>query len=184
MIRTFRDFVEEKETLVLEPLPYKITDLEGSISKDTMEYHYNHLAGGYVDRFNKGIGDKEFNKAGTYLHNLYFQQFKPATNNNSPEGSAKALIDKVHGDYSTFKTKIKEHCMGIQGSGWCYMDKNGSIMTIANHKIVYNIALLIDWWEHGWALDYKWDKEKYLDNIWKIINWNCISDRIIIKNKS
>lgn len=64
------------------------------------------------------------------------------------------------------------------------MDKNGSIMTIANHKIVYNIALLIDWWEHSWALDYKWDKEKYLDNMWKIINWNCISDRIIIKNKS
>ena len=68
--------------------------------------------------------------------------------------------------------------MKIQGSGWVYMDTSGNIKTIVNHEVVSNIALLIDWWEHAWALDYQADKEKYLDNIWKIINWKVVSDRI------
>ena len=68
--------------------------------------------------------------------------------------------------------------MGIQGSGWIYMDTSGAIKTIKNHKVVKNIALLVDWWEHAWALDYQADKAKYLVNTWKIINWNIINDRI------
>ena len=66
--------------------------------------------------------------------------------------------------------------MGIQGSGWAYMDTKGSIKTITNHKVVNNIALLVDWWEHAWALDYQADKNKYLNNIWKIIDWNVVND--------
>jgi superoxide dismutase len=37
---------------------------------------------------------------------------------------------------------------------------------------------LVDWWEHAWALDYQWDKEKYLDNIWKIIDWDVCNERL------
>jgi superoxide dismutase len=29
-----------------------------------------------------------------------------------------------------------------------------------------------------WALDYQSDKEAYLNNIWKIINWDIINERI------
>ena len=68
--------------------------------------------------------------------------------------------------------------MGIQGSGWVYLAKNGEIKTIKNHQIKNDIILLIDWWEHAWALDYQSDKKKYLENQWKIINWNVISARV------
>jgi len=68
--------------------------------------------------------------------------------------------------------------MGIQGSGWIYIDTEGNIKTIQNHKMVDNVAMIIDWWEHAWALDYQHDKAKYLKNIWKIINWNIINERI------
>jgi len=67
--------------------------------------------------------------------------------------------------------------MGIQGSGWIYIDTEGNIKTIQNHKMVDNVAMIIDWWEHAWALDYQHDKAKYLKNIWKIINWNIINER-------
>jgi Fe-Mn family superoxide dismutase len=40
------------------------------------------------------------------------------------------------------------------------------------------IALLIDWWEHAWALDYQQDKAKYLSNIWRIINWDIVDARL------
>ena len=39
-------------------------------------------------------------------------------------------------------------------------------------------ALLINAWEHEWALDYQQDKAKYLDNIWRIINWSIVNDRL------
>jgi Fe-Mn family superoxide dismutase len=41
------------------------------------------------------------------------------------------------------------------------------------------IALLIDWWEHAWALDYQQNKAKYLNNIWRIIDWSVVNDRLI-----
>jgi superoxide dismutase len=41
-----------------------------------------------------------------------------------------------------------------------------------------DIILLIDWWEHAWALDYQADKKGYLRNQWKIINWNLIGSRV------
>ena len=61
------------------------------------------------------------------------------------------------------------------------MDTSGTIKTIKDHKVVKNIALLVDWWEHAWALDYQADKAKYLTNTWKIINWDVVNDRINAK---
>ena len=74
--------------------------------------------------------------------------------------------------------------MSIQGSGWVYLSKSGKIKTIKNHEIKKDIVLLIDWWEHAWALDYQSDKKSYLNNIWSIINWDAINDKIKLEKKS
>ena len=58
------------------------------------------------------------------------------------------------------------------------------IKTIKNHEVKNDIVLLVDWWEHAWALDYQSDKSKYLDNIWRIINQDIVNDRINIKKES
>ena len=77
-----------------------------------------------------------------------------------------------------FKEKIVKTAMAIQGSGWVYLATDGKIKTIVNHEIKKDIVLLIDWWEHAWALDYQADKKKYLENIWKIINYDVINARL------
>ncbi len=177
-MKNFSHFIEEKDNLVLEPLPYKDTDLKGVMSKETLDYHYSTLAAGYVKRFNQGKGDPKFNTAGAYLHNLFFPQLKPPVDDNMPEGSSDALIKSAFGSFQKFQEEIKKIAMKIQGSGWVYMDTSGKIKTIVNHEVVPNIALIIDWWEHAWALDYQADKEKYLDNIWKVIDWKVVNDRI------
>jgi superoxide dismutase len=58
------------------------------------------------------------------------------------------------------------------------MSRSGEIKTIKNHQIKNDIALLIDWWEHAWAKDYSSNKAKYLDNIWRCINWDKVNIRI------
>lgn len=162
--------------LVLEPIPVK--SLAPVMSKATIDYHHGTLAKGYVDRYNKGEGDPIFNKAGAFLHNIYFPQFTYPSQTNKPFGKSLQLIQDKFGSYAEFKRDLKEVAMKIQGSGWVYLSLNGEIKTIPNHQERKDIALLIDWWEHAWALDYQADKAKYLENIWSIINWQVINDRL------
>ena len=165
--------------LETSPLPYGPGDLAPIMSKETINYHYEHLAKGYAKRYNAGEGNAEFNRAGSYLHNKFFPQLQsPKRGSNRPRGAILELIEKNFKTYEDFKIQFKEVAMAIQGSGWVYLTTQGTIKTIPNHQVRVDIALLVDWWEHSWALDYEWDKEKYLDNIWKIIDWDVINDRL------
>ena len=169
---------EGKQQLVQENLPYGKSDLAPVMSEDTINYHYGKLAAGYVKKYNAGEGNAKFNEAGAYLHNVFFPQLQPPKGSNKPTGASKELIESKFGDFDLFKEKFIETAMSIQGSGWVYLSKKGEIKTITNHQIKNDIALLVDWWEHAWALDYAHDKAKYLNNIWRIINWDVVNSRL------
>jgi Fe-Mn family superoxide dismutase len=160
------------------PLPYGEKDLAPVMSKDSIDYHYEHLAKGYAQRYNADKGNADFNRAGSFLHNKFFPQLRAPKGANRPRGAVLALIEDKFKTYEDFKIAFKESAMKIQGSGWVYLSTNGDIKTIANHAVRTDICVLVDWWEHAWALDYQSDKERYLDNIWKIINWNVCSERL------
>ena len=172
----------ENDHLVQLKLPYARGDLDPIISEDTINYHYGKLYKAYVDKFNSGEGDPDFNEAGAFLHKLYFEQFQ-SPSSSKPTGEILDFINKHHDSFNDLKAGFEEVAMGIQGSGWVYLAKNGQIKTIKNHEIRSDIILLIDWWEHAWALDYQADKKKYLANTWKIINWSIIEQRIAAKDR-
>ena len=160
------------------PLPYGERDLEPVMSEATIDYHYEHLAKGYAKRYNAGEGNADFNRAGSFLHNKFFPQLRAPKGANKPRGAILALIEEHFKTYEDFKAAFKEKAMAIQGSGWIYLSTSGDIKTIPNHQVRTDIAVLVDWWEHAWALDYQSDKEKYLDNIWKIIDWDVCNERL------
>lgn len=160
------------------PLPYGVKDLEPVMSAETVNYHYEHLAKGYAKKYNAGEGDADFNRAGNFLHNKFFPQLQAPKGANKPKGAVLELIESKFKSYDDFREEFKTTAMAIQGSGWIYLSTSGEIKTIKNHAVRTDIALLVDWWEHAWALDYQSDKEKYLDNIWKIINWTVVTDRL------
>lgn len=169
---------KEKKDLVQADLPYKRTDLDPVKSKETLDYHYGTLYRGYVDRYNAGEGDADFNEAGAFLHNIYFTQLQPPSPGNKPHGASLELINRKFNNYNKFQKAIEKEAMSIQGSGWVYMSRSGEIKTIKNHQIKKDIALLIDWWEHAYVLDYQADKAKYLKNTWRMINWETINRNI------
>ena len=180
MIRDLITLVEEKskDELALHSLPYKKTELDPIMSKRTLDYHYSKLAAGYVKRYNAGEGDSDFNEAGAYLHNLFFPQLQSPTGRNVPKGTCEILINKKYGSFDLFKKEFAKVAMGIQGSGWVYLSRSGDIKTITNHQIKKDVAMIVDWWEHSWALDYEADKAGYLTNMWKIINWEVVNSRL------
>jgi Fe-Mn family superoxide dismutase len=167
-----------KEKLEQIKLPYARDKLAPVLSLAAVNYHYGKLYKTYVDRFNKGEGDSSFNEAGAFLHKIYFAQLEPPSTGNKPHGTSKALIERRWTSFERFKEQFALEAMKIQGSGWVYMTRGGEIKTIRNHAIRKDIALLIDWWEHAWALDYSSNKQKYLDNMWRSINWEYVNRRI------
>jgi Fe-Mn family superoxide dismutase len=163
--------------LKLESLPYSMKDLDPSMSEDTLKFHFGKLAKGYVDRYNKGEGNATFNEAGAFLHNILFQQYQTPSSSNKPKGEMLEFIEKHFKSFDDFKEAFAKEAMGIQGSGWVYLSQDGKIKTIVNHEIKKDILLLVDWWEHAWALDYQHDKKQYLDNQWKLIDWEYINEQ-------
>ena len=160
------------------PLPYGQKDLEPVMSRATIDYHFEHLAKGYAKRYNAGEGNADFNRAGSFLHNKFFPQLRAPRAANRPKGAVLQLIEDNFKTWEDFKEQFKEAFMSIQGSGWCYLSTSGTIKTIANHAVRTDIAILVDAWEHAWALDYQADKEAYLNNMWKIINWDVCNERL------
>jgi Fe-Mn family superoxide dismutase len=180
MFNFIKYVVEGKDIKKLEqfPLSYPRDGLGKSISKQTMDYHYGKLYKAYVDRYNAGEGDADFNEAGAYLHSIYFSQFKSPSGSNKPVGASLEFIEKHFKSFDKFKKEFKEIAMKIQGSGWCFLDKSGEIKTIKNHEIKKDIVILIDWWEHSFQFDFGSDKEKYLEGQWRIIDWDVINQRL------
>ena len=160
------------------PLPYGEKDLDPVMSEATIDYHYEHLAKGYAKRYNAGEGNADFNRAGNFLHNKFFPQLRPPKGRNLPRGAVLALIEEKFKTFEDFKEAFREAAMKIQGSGWVYLSTSGDIKTIPNHQVRTDICVLVDWWEHAWALDYQADKEQYLNNIWRIIDWDVCNERL------
>ena len=177
-IRQIITLVEGTEKLEQIDLPYSHSALAPVTSKTTVDLHYGKLYKGYVDRYNKKEGDSNFNEAGAFLHSIWFSQFRSPKNANKPAGASLALIDRHFGTFTDFKKNIKEQAMTLKGSNWIYLSRDGKIKTIKNHAKRTDIALLIDWWEHAWFHDYGTDKARYLDQLWRIIDWERVNRRI------
>lgn len=171
---------ENKEKLILVDLPYDYSQLQPVLSQKNVKFHYENLSGGYVERFNDDEGDKEFNKAGAFLHNIWWPQLQAPKVNNLPRGTSLAFIDKHFNTFFDFKDTFIQTALDLQGSGWVYLSKSGEIKTIKNHAIKTDIVLLIDVWEHAYYMDYPADRKSYMKSIWRTINWNAINDRLNI----
>ena len=167
------------DSLSLAKLPYDVHELEPVLSEANVKYHYHTLSKAYVDRYNNGEGDSDFNYGGAMLHNLWWAQLRAPGGANKPHGDIAALIDSRFGSYEEFRSKFAETAMTLQGSGWCYLSKSGDIKTLKNQDYVKSVLLPIDLWEHSWTYDFaKPSKPQYLKNIWRIINWDVINHRL------
>jgi Fe-Mn family superoxide dismutase len=178
-MRKIIDLIESTTKPHLEQikLPYARTALSPVMSGTEIDLHYGKLYKGYVDRFNNGEGDRTFNEAGAYLHGIFFSQFK-TPGARKPHGTILDLMNRHSSNFIKFKENFKEEALALKGSGWVYLSKSGTIKTIKNHQKRTDIALLLDMWEHAYQNDYGSNKAKYIDSIWRIMDWDAINRRL------
>jgi Fe-Mn family superoxide dismutase len=170
----------KEEQLELEKLPYNLDALQPVLSKQNVDYHYDVLSRGYVTRYNNKEGDADFNYGGAKLHNLWWQQFKPAKESSTIDGPMKQTVFANYGDLKGLADKLVEAAMTIQGSGWVYLTKTGTIKTTPNQSFRSDVFMPIDMWEHSFT-DYipaKDAKAKYVTAVLKLIDWNKLNRRL------
>ena len=161
-------------------LPFKMKELSPVLSEANIDYHYNVLTKAYVRRYNDGEGDADFNYGGAKLHNMFWLQSQAPRPGNKPTGEIKTLIESKHESFEAFKKELIRSAMTIQGSGWVYVAKNGSIKITPNQSYKTDILMPVDMWEHSFS-DYvpaKDAKKKYIEGMMRIINWESINLRL------
>lgn len=179
-MREFINILEDAELpskVTVASLPYHADALAPVISRKNLDFHYGTLYKNYVKKFNKGV-DPDYNGAGAFLHELFFAQLQNPVPSNRPRGEIADLINDGFGTFKQFTKDFTEQALALQGSGWCYLSQTGDIKIIQNHAVEMDILLIVDLWEHSYYLDYGPDKERYLKEIWQLINWDAINERL------
>ena len=183
-------------------LPYQPEDLEPTISRETIDYHYGKHEKAYIDNLNKLIKGTEYedmdleeiirhsdgalynNAAQAWNHIFYFFTFSPE-GNREPTGDLRRAIDRDFGSFDKFKEAFEQAGASLFGSGWVWLsrDDDGKLFISQGQNAMNPLKeglvplLTFDVWEHAYYIDYKNLRASYLKKLWDIVDWDIVADR-------
>lgn len=185
-------------------LPYPIDALEPYYNKETLLIHYDKLYTGYVDKTNQTEEklrlarasndfsnikclEKElsFQGSGAILHQLFFENMGPSIP-TSPSIELMEQINKDFESFETFKKQMTEAAKVVEASGWCLLVwvqlfNKLEVLQCEKHQNLTlwgcKPLLVLDMWEHSYFLQYKSNREEYINAFWNIVNWNEVNKR-------
>jgi len=189
--------LESVEGIKPVKLPYALDALEPYIDAETMNLHFNKHYKGYVKKLNAALpatnkqdllsiikrakSKKDAirnNAGGVYNHQLFWNMMTP--DKKTISGEIKDLIEKQYKSVENFKAKFVEEALAHFGSGWLWLVKKGNKLELISTNNQdnplmdsdVNILLGIDVWEHAYYKKYGPDREKYIKQFLKVINWD------------
>jgi superoxide dismutase, Fe-Mn family len=188
----------------LPSLPYAYNALEPVISERIMKLHHDKHHKSYVNGLNKAEKklkeardsndyslikhwEKElsFHGSGHYLHTIFWYIMSP-TGGGKPKGKLLKAIERDFGSFEAFKKQFTEAAKNVEGVGWALLVWSArshrlEILQAEKHQNLTQwdtIPLLVlDVWEHAYYLQYENDRAKYVNEWWKIVNWDYVETR-------
>jgi len=189
-----------------EALDYAYDALEPFIDKQTMEIHHDKHYVAYIDKLNAALEKYEHlnnqpivellknlndlpeeirtpvrnHGGGAANHAMFWKLLKK----DVPVSGeiAKALDDKF-GDFEGFKKQFTDASVKLFGSGWSWLVINNGeleIITTPNQdtplSFGQNPILALDLWEHAYYLKYQNRRPEYIENFFKVINWDQVDE--------
>lgn len=191
-----------------KPLYYGFNKLEPFIDTATMDEHYNKHYKKYEENLNQAIAENNIpeddievvlrnysnitkirnNGGGFYNHLLYFDNISPYHNdyNQNASQELKMMINQTFGSYDAFKNQFIKAGSDLFGSGWVWLlYKDGKLMIATtknqDNPIMqddYKILLGMDVWEHAYYLKHRSDRKGYMEDFFKTIDWDIVSQRL------
>ena len=188
----------------LMTLSYAKDSLAPVMSEETLDFHYSKHHQAYVTKLNELIEDTQFadmqleeiikhsdwaiynNAAQIWNHNLFWNSFSAPQEDSAPTGRLADMIETSFWSFETMKSEFKNRSLGQFGSGWVWLVHNGGMLEIYSTPNAQNpltmgwTALLwCDVWEHSYYIDYRNDRGTFIDNFWKIIDWEKVAERLV-----
>ena len=186
----------------LMTLPYSMDALEPLMSKETLEFHYGKHHQTYVNNLNNLIAGTKFedlslvniilesdggtfnNAAQVYNHDFFWNGLTP-TQGEIPASVEEALT-KAFGSVDKFKEEFTAKAVGHFGSGWAWLvqDENQDLKIVttinAQNPLTNNLKpiLVCDVWEHAYYIDVRNARPKFLENFWKLVNWDFVAQNL------
>ncbi|TYR80705.1 superoxide dismutase [Priestia megaterium] len=188
----------------LPPLPYSYNALEPYINSEIMKLHHTKHHQSYVDGLNKAENKMQearethnfellkhwereaaFHGSGHYLHTIFWEIMNP-NGGGKPKGELSRQIQKDFGSYEKFKKHFSEAAKKVEGVGWAILvwaprSHRLEILQAERHQLLTQwdtIPLLVlDVWEHAYYLQYKNERDKYVDNWWNVVYWPNVEKR-------
>ncbi|OII77794.1 superoxide dismutase [Cryptosporidium andersoni] len=191
----------------LPPLPYPKTALLPAISSETLDYHYGKHHAGYINKLNVLIKGTEFensknlidiimkstgviynNAAQAWNHTFYWECLRSPSKDNKPINCT--LINKIQeafGSFMKFKEVFSAAATSHFGSGWVWLvlQSNSELAVVQTHDgdnpYRLNLGepiLVCDIWEHAYYIDYRNNRNDYVENFFELINWDFVADRL------
>ncbi|MGM0624086.1 MAG: superoxide dismutase, partial [Campylobacterota bacterium] len=119
-----------------------------------------------------------------YNHDFYWKGMTCTTCDISAE--LRESINRDFGSLEEFKEAFFKSATTLFGSGWTWLSiqKDGKLVieqtSNADTPIRHGSTPLLtcDVWEHAYYIDYRNARPEYLENWWKLINWNFVSDNL------
>jgi len=127
---------------------------------------------------------KFLNNAGGHFNHTFFWRSMTPEMNQKPVDKLEEDINKQYGSFEKFKKEFIETGVKHFGSGWvwlCVNDGKFKIQGFSNQSNPYiekcGVPILgCDVWEHSYYLKYQNNREKYLTNWFKVIDWSFVSN--------
>ncbi|RTL58957.1 MAG: superoxide dismutase [Sphingobacteriales bacterium] len=128
------------------------------------------------------------NGGGHYNHELFWKSMK-ATGEGTASGKLLKAIEENFNSFDAFKTQFSDAAKSRFGSGWAWLvltpdkklkigstpNQDNPLMDISDLK---GFPLLgLDVWEHAYYLKYQNKRADYIEQWWKVVNWNFIQTR-------
>mmetsp|Transcript_11179 Transcript_11179/g.11214 ORF Transcript_11179/g.11214 Transcript_11179/m.11214 type:complete len:216 (+) Transcript_11179:44-691(+) len=128
------------------------------------------------------------NAGGHYNHTLFWQNMGPVGSSNpAPFGELAAKIDEKFGSFEAFKQQFTAAAVNRFASGWAFLtvkqDGSLEVHNTPGHEnplmdgigTVHGVPILTcDVWEHAYYLKYQQRRPEFVENWWRIVNWDAI----------
>ncbi|GGE31639.1 superoxide dismutase [Mn] [Pullulanibacillus camelliae] len=127
------------------------------------------------------------NNGGGHLnHSLFWEVIDPSSG-NALTGQLAEAITGTFGSFEKFKEIFADAAASRFGSGWAWLVVNADgkleVMSTPNQDnpiMEGKTAILgLDVWEHAYYLKYQNRRPEYIENFFKIINWDVVSAKYL-----
>ncbi|WP_113663401.1 superoxide dismutase [Pedobacter nanyangensis] len=185
-------------------LPYQQNFLEPYMDEETLNLHYTFHHGGAVKGANKDLlmikksldennletidywtKKLSYHLSSHILHTIFWTNLN--NKKTDPKGELLKRIEKDFGSYEKLKGYLAKTSKDVDGNGWGilgyqpYTDKL-TILQCENHEKLTQWGvvplLVLDVWEHAYYLKFKNKRNDFVDNLFSIINWENVADRL------